>query len=44
VPRDPEVGDLRLTLTVEKDVLRLHVPVDEALLVRERESARHLDP
>ena len=41
--RDPEVGDLRLALAVQEDVLRLHVAVDEALLVRERERARDLD-
>src|SRR5207302_4268131 len=41
--RDPEVGHLRLALSVQEDVLRLHVAVDEPVLVRERESAGDLD-
>ena len=35
--RDPEVGHLRAAVAVQQHVLRLHVAVDEPVLVRERE-------
>jgi hypothetical protein len=38
----PEVGDLRLAVAVQEDVLRLHVAVDETVRVREGETARDL--
>ena len=38
---DPEVGDLRLAVLVEEDVRGLHVPVDDARLVREGERSEH---
>ncbi len=40
--RDPEVGDLRRSVQVDDDVVRLHVPVHDAVLVREREPVRDL--
>ena len=43
-PRDPEVGHLRAAVAVQEDVLRLHVAVDDAALVREREPARDRQP
>ena len=39
-PRDPEVGDLGAAVAVQEDVLRFHVAVDDAALVRERQSTR----
>ena len=41
-PGDPEVGHLRATLAVEEHILRLDVPVDDALAVCERERAADL--
>ncbi len=40
---DAEVGHLRLAVAVQKHVLRLHVAVHEAVLVRERQAPRDLD-
>ncbi len=40
---DAEVGDLRLAVAVQQDVLRLDVAMDETVAVREREPARDLD-
>ena len=39
---DPEVGHLGHAVGVDEDVLRLHVPVHDPVLVREREPARGL--
>src|SRR3954465_7884353 len=41
--RDAEVRDLGTAVTVQQHVLRLHVPVDEAVLVGERERAGDVD-
>ena len=41
--RDAEVRDLRAAVTVQQHVLRLHVPVDEAVLVGERERTGDVD-
>ncbi len=41
--RDAEVCDLRTAVTVQQHVLRLDVPVDEAVLVGERERTGDVD-
>jgi hypothetical protein len=40
---DPEVRDLRASLGVDEDVLRLHVAMDDVALVRRAERTRDLD-
>jgi len=39
---DPEVEDLRASVTHNEDVFRLEIPVDDPLLVRRRQPAGHL--
>jgi len=41
---DAEVGHLRLAVAVQQHVLRLDVAVDQAVVVREAERARDLQP
>ena len=43
-PGDPEVGDHRPAVAGEKDVARLHVPVDDAAKVRGAQTARDVQP
>ena len=41
--RDPEVGHLDLVVAADQDVLRLHVAMDDPVVVREREPVRDGD-
>ena len=42
-PRDPEIGDLDRPIRQQHDILRLDVPVDNALVVRVLERPEDLD-